>query len=109
MIWFLSINYFICEDVQVENDPSKLYQGVHFGKYSSKRTDFTGKQGPGPGEYDVYDPVKLEVQHMNTKTLDKRSELQVLRYPDSMLKTAAKDVILNSRKSIFLFGIFLKK
>jgi len=105
---FLFINYFICEDVQVENDPSKLYQGVHFGKYSSKRTDFAGKPGPGPGEYDVYDPVKIEVQHMNTKTSDKRSELQVLRYPDSMLKTAAKDVIINSTKSIFGLEFFLK-
>lgn len=62
-----------------------------------------GKPGPGPGDYDVYDPVKLEVQHMNTKTSDKRPELQVPRYPDSMLKTAAKDVIING---VFILNLF---
>ncbi|CAF0774130.1 unnamed protein product [Adineta steineri] len=77
----------------VENDPTKLYQGVHFGKYSSKRTDFAAKPGPGPGEYDVHDPIKLEIHHINAKPIEKRSELQVPRYPDSLLKTAAKDDI----------------
>ncbi|CAF1351377.1 unnamed protein product [Adineta ricciae] len=77
----------------VEKDPSKLYQGVHFGKYSSKRTDFAAKPGPGPGDYDISSPLKLEVYHINTKLLDKRSELKLPRYPESMMKTATKDGI----------------
>ncbi|CAF0787247.1 unnamed protein product [Rotaria sordida] len=77
--------------VSVENDSSRFYHGIHFGKYSSKRTDFSGKSGPGPGEYDPNNSVKLEVQHMNMKTLDRRPELQVPRYPDVMLKTVTKE------------------
>ncbi|UJR37251.1 hypothetical protein I4U23_029960 [Adineta vaga] len=77
----------------VENDPSKHYQGVHFGKYSSKRTDFAAKPGPGPGDYDISDPVRLEMHNINTKISHKRSELQLPRYPESMMKTAAKDGI----------------
>ncbi|CAF3141392.1 unnamed protein product [Rotaria socialis] len=77
----------------VEVDASKLYHGVHFGKYSGKRTEFTGKTGPGPGEYDLNDGVKLEIHHINMKTWDKRPELQVARYPDNLLKTATKESI----------------
>lgn len=76
----------------MENDPSKFYQGAHFSKYSSKRTDFSGKMGPGPGEYDPDDHVKLEVHHVNMKSWGKRSELQIARYPENVLKIAAKDV-----------------
>ncbi|CAM2711420.1 unnamed protein product [Rotaria socialis] len=77
----------------LEHDTTKHYQGVHFGKYSSKRTDFSGKSGPGPGDYDLNEPFKLEVQHMNLKQWDKRPELQVPRYPDVLLKTVAKDSV----------------
>lgn len=69
-----------------------MYHGIHFGKYSGKRTDFAGKTGPGPGEYDPNDPVKLEIHHINMKTWDKRPELQVARYPDNLLRTATKEV-----------------
>ncbi len=40
---------------------------------------------------------------MNLKTLDKRSELQIPRYPETLLKTAAKNVTTNKqKKNIFL-------
>jgi hypothetical protein len=78
-----------------------LYHGVHFSKYSSKRTDFSGKPGPGPSDYDPNDHVKHEIHHMNLKTLDKRAELQIPRYPENVLKTAAKEVITNQIKSFF--------
>jgi hypothetical protein len=81
----------------VENDASKIYHGVHFGKYSSKRTDFSGKSGPGPGDYDPNDQVKVEIRHLNLKTSDKRPELQIPRYPETVLKTAAKDVTTNKQ------------
>ncbi len=39
---------------------------------------------------------------MNLKTLDRRPELQIPRYPDNLLKTAAKEVITNKKKHLFL-------
>jgi hypothetical protein len=89
----------------MENDVSKLYHGVHFGKYSGKRTDFSGKSGPGPGDYDPSDQIKLEVRHMNLKTLDRLPELQIPRYPETVLKTAAKEVITNENKTKHFFEI----
>lgn len=77
--------------IATEIDSSKFYQGTHFGKYSSKRTDFSGREGPGPSDYDPNDSVRLEIHHMNMKSLEKRSELQIARYPEMMLKTVAKD------------------
>ncbi|CAF1535012.1 unnamed protein product [Adineta steineri] len=77
----------------VEVDATKLYHGVHFGKYSSKRTDFAGKTGPGPGEYDPNEPIRLEIHHMNMKTTERKHELQVARYPESVVKTATKESI----------------
>ena len=38
---------------------------------------------------------------MNLKTMEKRSELQIPRYPENVLKTAAKDVKIKE-KHIFL-------
>jgi hypothetical protein len=89
----------------MENDPSRLYHGVHFSKYSGKRTDFGGKPGPGPGDYDPNDPVKLEIQHVNLKSWDRRPELQIPRYPENVLKIAAKDVITNRKRNFFCFQI----
>ena len=49
--------------------------------------------GPGPGDYNPSDNVKLEIQHMNLRLLDRRPELQIPRYPENVLKQASKDVI----------------
>ncbi|XP_065668260.1 sperm-tail PG-rich repeat-containing protein 2 isoform X2 [Hydra vulgaris] len=37
-----------------ETAPVKKYRGIHFGKMTSRRTDFKGNDGPGPGNYDPY-------------------------------------------------------
>jgi hypothetical protein len=74
---------------------SSPYKGVHFSKYSSKRTDFTGRyDGPGPGEYDVTEPVHVDVEHYHMKNLmaDKKPELNVPRYPENILKSLEKEV-----------------
>ncbi len=92
----------------MENDASKLYHGIHFSKYSSKRSDFSGKSGPGPGDYDPTDQVKLEIRHMNLKTLDRRAELNIPRYPESVVKTAAKEVMTNEKKKTTFFKIYSK-
>jgi hypothetical protein len=67
---------------------------VHFAKYSSKRTEFLGKDGPGPGEYEIAEPFYIDVEHYNLKNtiFDKKPELNVPRYPDNLLKTIEKEV-----------------
>lgn len=70
-----------------------VYKGIHFGKYSSKRSEFTGKLGPGPGEYDVINPVQVDVEHYHMKNAaEKKTELAVPRYPDTLIKTIEKEV-----------------
>lgn len=85
--------YFVFKNNTQEPSP---YKGIHFGKYSSKRINFSSRQdGPGPGEYDVVEPVHINVEHYHMKNMiDKKPELKVARYPDNLLKTVEKDVIL---------------
>jgi hypothetical protein len=86
----------------MENTAAKFYHGVHFSKYSSKRTDFSGKEGPGPGDYNPSDNVKLEIQHMNLKSFDRRPELQIPRYPENVLQKATKEVINKTKDNRYL-------
>ena len=86
----------------MENATARFYRGVHFSKYSSKRTDFSGRQGPGPSDYNPSENVKLEIQHMNLKTLDKRQELQIPRYPEDVLQKATKEVRKKNNRYIFI-------
>ena len=80
------------------------YKGVHFSKYSSKRSNFNPKDGPGPGEYDVAEPIQVDVEHLHMKnTIDKKPDLMVPRYPEMMLKNVEKEV----RSRVF-FLIFKK-
>lgn len=73
---------------------SSQYKGVHFGKYTSKRTNFaqSTKAGPGPGEYDI-EPVSVDIEHYHMKNMqEKKSELNVPRYPENAIKNAEKEV-----------------
>jgi hypothetical protein len=72
---------------------SSQYKGIHFSKYSNKRTDFTGKFGPGPGEYDIAEPIYVNVEHYHMKNVaEKKSELNVPRYPEALVKKLEKEV-----------------
>jgi hypothetical protein len=73
------------------------YKGVHFSKYSSKRSDFTGKKGPGPGDYDIANPIEINVEHYHMKSnLERRPETNIPRYPENLIKTIEKDVRLTA-------------
>ncbi|XP_018423132.1 PREDICTED: sperm-tail PG-rich repeat-containing protein 2 [Nanorana parkeri] len=48
------------------------YRGVHFGKYSGKRTEFQKCDGPGPGEYDIDQESALHYENVNSKKEDKK-------------------------------------
>ncbi|XP_056423151.1 sperm-tail PG-rich repeat-containing protein 2 isoform X2 [Hyla sarda] len=51
---------------------TKKYRGVHFGKYSGKRTEFENLDGPGPGEYDIDQESALHYENVNSKKEDKK-------------------------------------
>ncbi|XP_053317551.1 sperm-tail PG-rich repeat-containing protein 2 [Spea bombifrons] len=48
------------------------YKGVHFAKYSGKRTEFRNQEGPGPGEYDIDPESALHYENVNSKKEDKK-------------------------------------
>lgn len=90
---------------------SSQYKGVHFSKYSSKRSSsFGAKPGPGPGDYDTVEPVQVDVEHYHMKNLsDKKPELNIPRYPEMILKNIEKEVSkrkITKRILVFLFMIF---
>jgi hypothetical protein len=80
------------------NQASK-YKGVHFSKYSSKRTDFSSKPGPGPGDYDITEPsIRLDVEHYHSSKkgpidTNRITELNIPRYPEMILKNVEKEAI----------------
>lgn len=70
------------------------YKGVHFAKYASRQAMLNNKTGPGPGEYDIAEPVRIDVEHFNMKNvmIDKKPELNIPRYPEVVTKTVEKEV-----------------
>lgn len=93
--WLLIISFIIFIKFFKSSEPqSSQYKGIHFSKYSSKRSSSFGpKAGPGPGDYDTVEPVQVDVEHYHMKNLsDKKPELNVPRYPDMFLKTIEKEV-----------------
>ncbi len=69
-----------------------MYKGVHFSKYAAKRTNFTAKNGPGPGEYDVTDSVYVDVLHYNIKLNERKSDLVIPRFTEEVIKNAEREV-----------------
>ncbi|XP_075716764.1 sperm-tail PG-rich repeat-containing protein 2 [Rhinoderma darwinii] len=60
---------------------TEKYRGVHFAKYSGKRTEFENHDGPGPGEYDIDQESALHYENVNSKKEDKKKyEPSIPRY-----------------------------
>ncbi|XP_071974176.1 sperm-tail PG-rich repeat-containing protein 2 isoform X3 [Engystomops pustulosus] len=57
---------------KAETYATQKYRGVHFAKYSGKRTEFENHDGPGPGEYDVDQESALHYENVNSKKEDKK-------------------------------------
>ncbi|XP_044131610.1 sperm-tail PG-rich repeat-containing protein 2 [Bufo gargarizans] len=55
-----------------ETYATQKYRGVHFAKYSGKRTEYENHNGPGPGEYDVDQESALHYENVNSKKEDKK-------------------------------------
>ncbi|KAK7112355.1 sperm-tail PG-rich repeat-containing protein 2-like [Littorina saxatilis] len=73
---------------------TQLYRGVFFGKLSSKRTDFGGKGGPGPGDYDPFKNVGTRAENANIgheeEVVAQRYETRIPRYNEAIVKDTEK-------------------
>lgn len=80
-----------------ENDgntkSTKTYKGIHFGKLTSKRTDFIGKPGPGPGDYEPYIEYHLRPENLNAKEEQVRYEAHIPRYNEQIIKVEEKKAV----------------
>ncbi|ELU09596.1 hypothetical protein CAPTEDRAFT_229364 [Capitella teleta] len=71
--------------------PTKAYNGVHFGKLTSKRMHFVGKDGPGPGDYDPFKPSSAVVTNLNLQEEDRsKFEARIPRYHEVVVKDEEK-------------------
>lgn len=86
--------FYVLQDTKPsETKASKTYKGVHFGKLTSKRGDFVGKPGPGPGEYEPYVEVQLKPENVNSGVEEtKRYEANIPRYHEAIAKDSEKKV-----------------
>ncbi len=75
------------------------YKGIHFGKLTSKRMDFGGKDGPGPGEYEPYREnalMNLNVEHANIQASGRQQmDAKLPRYHQLVVQEEEKKVISN--------------
>lgn len=82
---------------------TKTYQGVHFGKYSSKRLDLSkGRMGPGPGDYEPYSNVQNKAENLNAIEESTRFEARIPRYHEAIVKDEEKKVSISGIYSSFL-------
>jgi hypothetical protein len=91
--YFMTIYFLFTQDTKPnETKTSKTYKGVHFGKLTSKRSDFTGKPGPGPGEYEPYAEIPLHAENVNAREESQRYEANIPRYHEAIVKDVEKKV-----------------
>ena len=86
--------------------PSQLYRGIHFGRVTAKRMAFSGKDGPGPGEYEPYDANKTGIEHANMVDMPKTSfQSKLPRYHEIIVEQESKKVRMewNCHKSSIKF------
>lgn len=74
--------------------PAKAYKGIHFGTMTSKRMNFGGKEGPGPGEYEPMVRQSTEVEHANIPEADrKKFDAKLPRYHEVVVKEEEKKAV----------------
>ncbi|XP_013412184.1 sperm-tail PG-rich repeat-containing protein 2 [Lingula anatina] len=74
--------------------PTKSYKGIHFGNRTSQRTDFAGKNGPGPGDYEPYVESAVKVENINMPDIEKKKhEAQLPRYHELVVKEEKKKAV----------------
>uniref|UniRef100_A0A2C9KKI0 Sperm-tail PG-rich repeat-containing protein 2 n=1 Tax=Biomphalaria glabrata TaxID=6526 RepID=A0A2C9KKI0_BIOGL len=74
-----------------ESAATKTYKGVHFGKLSSKRMEFYGKSGPGPGDYDPFTDHTAKPENLNIQGGEvMKFEAKLPRYHELVQKEVEK-------------------
>jgi hypothetical protein len=94
LIILLMLNIVICAMQLYSGIPSTNYKGIHFAKYAPRQLNQAAKSsGPGPGEYDVIEPIKIDVEHYHMKgNQDKKPELSIPRFTEMITKNVEKEV-----------------
>lgn len=80
--------------MQNETQPTEVYKGIHFGRLTAKRMDFSGKEGPGPGQYEPYVQNLMEAENLNIAPQDRvRHEINIPRYHEAVVQTEEKKAV----------------
>ncbi|XP_070544297.1 sperm-tail PG-rich repeat-containing protein 2-like [Ptychodera flava] len=78
---------------QSDTKTTKKYRGNHFGNRTSRRMDFGGKHGPGPGEYDPYRDQNLQVENLNARVIEKGFDSKLPRYHEMIVQQEEKRAV----------------
>jgi len=78
--------------MQVDTETTKKYKGIHWGKMRSQRTNFAGKQGPGPAEYNLVLDCKCKGEPVTDDGERCKFESFILRYTDQLVQNEIKQV-----------------
>lgn len=77
-----------------ETAAAKMYKGIHFGRQTAKRTDFSGREGPGPGEYEPYEPPEATMEHTHIQGSEKtRPAAKLPRYHELVVQEEEKKAV----------------
>lgn len=76
----------------MDTEPTRRYKGIHWGKMRSQRTDFSGKEGPGPGEYNPAIDCTCVGYLVNEDGAEIKYESFVPRYTDQLVREELKQV-----------------
>ncbi|KAK2190263.1 hypothetical protein NP493_85g06019 [Ridgeia piscesae] len=77
-----------------ETVTKEIYHGNFFSKMTSKRMEFGGKDGPGPGDYEAYKQPQTVLEHAHIRNPEKTQfESNVPRYNDQIVHDAERMAI----------------
>ena len=77
--------------IQEELTTTQIYKGVHFGRMTSKRTEFSNtKVGPGPGQYEYKSTIAIPEDSALTER--KKPELKIARFTEKIVHDEEKRV-----------------
>jgi len=81
--------------VQVDTEVTKRYKGVHWAKMRGLRTNFAGRRGPGPGEYNPLVDCKCRGEPVNEDGERIQFESFIPRFTDQLVIEQVKEVTLH--------------
>jgi len=76
----------------MDTETTKKYKGVHWGMMRGQRTDFSGKEGPGPCEYNPDQECKCKGEVVTGTGERLKFESYIPRYTDQLVRDEIKEV-----------------